>query len=106
MLSSEESHAALSPKARWASSLCQLLQRQACIAKSLRMTTNACLQEADLLRAIVTGERKHCWNFEEGPIQVQLILKVQNRRETAASLCCETGTTLDLRTDAEKGESF
>ena len=56
-----------------------------------------------MLQAVVTGERKHAWDFSNGPIQVRLAVKVHNRRDTAASLCCETGTTLDLSTDAEKG---
>jgi len=55
------------------------------------------------MRAVVEGERSHRWDFSQGPCHVRLVLRVSNRREVAASLCCETGTTLDLSiSDADR----
>lgn len=58
------------------------------------------------MRAVVEGERCHKWDFSQGPCHIRLLLRVCNRREVAASLCCETGTTLDLSiSDADRTEA-
>jgi len=61
------------------------------------------VQEDALMRAVVEGERCHKWDFSQGPCHIRLLLRVCNRRDVAASLCCETGTTLDLTiSDADR----